>query len=160
MRISFPNIKLPDSTTNELLSNGFIKYRIDQQSNNPVGTLIENRAAIYFDFEDAVITNTTAHIVNEDFEITLVSTETISKDNISVQIYPNPFDNETTVMVNGKDFNTLSLSIFDSSGRVVKEITGSGNQIQVNKEKLTQGIYFFKLSSEGEWIQSGKIIVK
>jgi len=160
LRISFPNIKLPDSTTNELLSNGFIKYRIDQQSNNPVGTLIENRAAIYFDFEDAVITNTTAHIVNEDFEITLVSTETISKDNISVQIYPNPFDNETTVMVNGKDFNTLSLSIFDSSGRVVKEITGSGNQIQVNKEKLTQGIYFFKLSSEGEWIQSGKIIVK
>jgi hypothetical protein len=151
---------LPDTISNEPLSHGFIKYRIDQQAGNPLGTIIENRAGIYFDFEPVVITNTTRHIVNEDFEISMVSTEPILKENVSIQVFPNPFDNQTTIKVSGFDFPTLTLSVFDLSGKLIREIKGSGNQLQLSRDGLNQGLYFYKLSSEGDLIHSGKIIVR
>jgi subtilisin-like proprotein convertase family protein len=160
LRISFPDIKLTDTITNEPLSHGFIKYRIDQQNSNPVGTVIENRAGIYFDFEPVVLTNTTRHIIFEDFEATVVGTEHVLKENVSVQVFPNPFDNLTNFKVSGFDFPSLTLSVFDLSGKLIREIKGSGNQLQLSRDGLNQGLYFYKLSSEGDLIHSGKIIVR
>jgi len=55
---SFPDSKLPDSNRNELLSHGYIAYRIKPKSTVVAGDLINNTAAIYFDFNLPVITNT------------------------------------------------------------------------------------------------------
>jgi hypothetical protein len=55
----FDHIMLPDSLTNEEESKGFFNYTVNQRQNNPLGTVIENTAYIYFDFNDAIITNTT-----------------------------------------------------------------------------------------------------
>lgn len=55
---TFNNILLPDNTTDDLGSNGFIKYRIKPKSNVVVGDEISNTASIYFDYNDAIITNT------------------------------------------------------------------------------------------------------
>jgi uncharacterized repeat protein (TIGR01451 family) len=62
---TFDNILLPDSTTNEPESNGFITFTVDQVPNLPNGTIINNQADIYFDFNDPIITNETDHIVND-----------------------------------------------------------------------------------------------
>lgn len=63
----FNNIMLPDSNTNEAASHGFIRFRIAQKANNAIGTVIENSAAIYFDFNAPIVTNTTLHTVDENF---------------------------------------------------------------------------------------------
>jgi len=55
---TFENILLPDSTTNEVRSHGFIKYRIRPKNNLVIGDVINNSANIYFDFNEPVITNT------------------------------------------------------------------------------------------------------
>ncbi len=60
---TFSNIKLPDSTTNEPESNGFVTFTVNQVKNLPDGTEINNRVGIYFDFNDPIITNTTSHII-------------------------------------------------------------------------------------------------
>lgn len=67
LKISFPGILLPDSTTNEPASQGFVKFRISQKPDNPVDAQIKNSAAIYFDFNAPVITNEVFHIIGEDF---------------------------------------------------------------------------------------------
>ncbi|MCF8258799.1 MAG: SBBP repeat-containing protein, partial [Flavobacteriales bacterium] len=59
----FNNILLPDSTTDELGSNGFVAFKVQQVPDLPYGTVIENTANIYFDFEEPVITNTYYHTV-------------------------------------------------------------------------------------------------
>lgn len=64
---TFNNILLPDSTTNEQASHGFVRFSIPQKPDNQIGTIIENTAAIYFDFNDPVATNTYRHTVAEDF---------------------------------------------------------------------------------------------
>jgi uncharacterized protein (TIGR02145 family)/uncharacterized repeat protein (TIGR01451 family) len=60
----FPQIMLPDSNVNEPASNGFITFTINQIPNLPGASQITNRAAIYFDFNEPIITNTTLHTIN------------------------------------------------------------------------------------------------
>jgi hypothetical protein len=52
----FDDIDLPDSTTNEAESHGFVKFRIRPVQPVLAGTLIENIANIYFDFNPPIIT--------------------------------------------------------------------------------------------------------
>ncbi|WP_338766394.1 T9SS type A sorting domain-containing protein [Bernardetia sp. ABR2-2B] len=63
LRFQFDNINLPDSNSNEPESHGFIKFKIKQKENNRIGTVIKNRAAIYFDFNSPIITNTISNKV-------------------------------------------------------------------------------------------------
>ena len=56
IRWDFPNILLVDSVKNEPDSHGFVKFNIEQKPNNPDGTVIENTAGIYFDFNAPIIT--------------------------------------------------------------------------------------------------------
>ena len=65
--VSFEDIKLVDSTTNEPLSNGFFTYSIQQQPDLPTGTIINNQAAIYFDYNPPILTNTAFHTIARYF---------------------------------------------------------------------------------------------
>ena len=65
---TFDNIMLPDSTTDEPGSNGFITFTVNQVPNLPNGTLINNQADIYFDFNAPIITNETDHLINDMIE--------------------------------------------------------------------------------------------
>lgn len=55
----FYHINLPDSTTNEKASHGFVKFKIRPKSESSFGTIIKNKAAIYFDYNSPIITNET-----------------------------------------------------------------------------------------------------
>ncbi|TVR37013.1 MAG: T9SS C-terminal target domain-containing protein [Cryomorphaceae bacterium] len=59
----FPEIYLPDSTTNEPESHGFLKFSVQTLADVPVGDVINNTAAIYFDENPPIITNTTWHTI-------------------------------------------------------------------------------------------------
>lgn len=53
----FNDIKLLDSFSNEPASHGYISYRIKPKVPIAIGSVISNRAAVYFDFNPAVLTN-------------------------------------------------------------------------------------------------------
>ncbi|WP_224997958.1 gliding motility-associated C-terminal domain-containing protein [Cesiribacter sp. SM1] len=53
----FKKINLPDSTTNERASHGFVKFKISPKEGLPKGTIIRNKADIYFDYNSPIITN-------------------------------------------------------------------------------------------------------
>jgi uncharacterized repeat protein (TIGR01451 family) len=61
---TFNNIMLADSFSNEEASHGFITYTVNQVADLANGTEITNSAAIYFDSNEPVITNTTLHTIN------------------------------------------------------------------------------------------------
>ena len=63
LKFTFDNIMLPDSAANLVESNGYIKFTIRQKEGNLPGTVIENSAGIYFDFNAPVITNTVFHTI-------------------------------------------------------------------------------------------------
>ncbi|MCB0780348.1 MAG: T9SS type A sorting domain-containing protein [Flavobacteriales bacterium] len=57
--VVFDQIMLPDSNVNEPESHGFFTFRIRALAGLPDFTAVENSAGIFFDFNDAVVTNTT-----------------------------------------------------------------------------------------------------
>ncbi len=63
IKFIFKNIFLPDSTTNEPRSHGFIAYKIKPFSNLSVGATVTNMSSIFFDFNKAVLTNQTGNTV-------------------------------------------------------------------------------------------------
>jgi uncharacterized repeat protein (TIGR01451 family) len=63
----FKPIMLPDSNVNEVASHGYLKFKIAQQPDLADGTIIENTAAIYFDQNDPVLTNTVLHTIGYPF---------------------------------------------------------------------------------------------
>lgn len=54
---TFSNINLPPSSMNEPGSHGFVTFRVRPKADVADCTLIENSAAIFFDFNEPVITN-------------------------------------------------------------------------------------------------------
>jgi uncharacterized repeat protein (TIGR01451 family) len=61
----FDNINLPDSTTDEPGSHGFVKFRVRTDSTLVLGDSVTNTAGIYFDYNDPVHTNTVATRVEQ-----------------------------------------------------------------------------------------------
>ncbi|MGV3630344.1 MAG: DUF7619 domain-containing protein [Bacteroidota bacterium] len=53
----FDSILLPDSTTNFIGSQGYVRFRIKHVAGLGIGSEISNQAGIYFDMNPAVITN-------------------------------------------------------------------------------------------------------
>jgi len=160
IEFTFNNIMLPDSFVNEPRSNGFIKYRIKQLRDNPLGTVIYNTAAIYFDFNEPIFTNTTFHEIGEDYlpEVLITSTYPIGSSTLeSVHIYPNPFTKQTTIELPKAIVGTFTL--MDTQGRIVKTITSNDKLIQLSSEGLANGVYFYSIESEGTFLYAGKVIV-
>ncbi len=61
----FINILLPDSNVNEPLSHGYIRFRIKTVSTLPLGSVVPNKANIYFDYNAPVITNVATTTVQD-----------------------------------------------------------------------------------------------
>jgi hypothetical protein len=67
LTLSFKNIRLVDSFTNEKKSHGFFTYQLQLKDSIATGTRISNRAAIYFDFNMPIITKAVEHIIGKDY---------------------------------------------------------------------------------------------
>lgn len=72
MVFTFANINLPDSMSDPLGSQGFVEFELGLEAGLSVGTTIENSAAIYFDFNPPIFTNTVLNTIytQPDVELT------------------------------------------------------------------------------------------
>ena len=170
LRFQFNPIYLPDSNANEPASNGFIQYNIAQQANLPNGTIINNSASIYFDYNAPVKTNTTLHTVCDNCypeNISNAGTVVLDLDeaalpNYKVLAIPNPFSTETRIEVQGYNEQgaSLKLEVYDVMGRLQTTLNGNQNgQFLLQRGEMPVGIYFFRISERGKLLQSGRLMV-
>jgi len=158
---TFNNIMLPDSNVNEPLSHGFVKFEVEQEPDLPLGTLIENTAAIYFDFNAPIITNTYFHTVNRDVHTLILSADEPLVEDLEVLVHPNPFSHQTTIEVQGEEYQQLQLLVYDTRGQqVMQQSASSSNRIQLARGNLTSGVYMYQLLGDEQLINTGKIVVK
>lgn len=60
----FEDINLPDSSTNEPMSKGYVKFRVGLMPTVLPNDIVNNQARIYFDNNPPIYTNTTENILN------------------------------------------------------------------------------------------------
>lgn len=148
VNFNFPLIFLPDSTTNEPESHGFVKYAIRTKPNLQLGTYLRNTAYIYFDFNEPIITNTTETLYDLTIGYEMV-------DDQSILVYPNP--TASTVQLLEYANQTVSVSLFDISGKAVaKQMCVNG---ELDLSKLNPGIYLGVISaSQGQPARRFKVV--
>jgi uncharacterized repeat protein (TIGR01451 family) len=139
---TFNNINLPDSTTNQEGSNGFVTFHVDQIPNLAPGIQITNDADIYFDFNDPITTNTTIHRIYEGF-VSVLNVEELTQSGKSLLVYPNPTTHSITIK--GEKNMNQSFSIYDQMGREVFKSKLNGITTEVNLSILSKGIYTLKI---------------
>jgi hypothetical protein len=75
LRFIFERIMLPDSTSDPLGSQGFVRFTVRHRPALPEATEVHNHAAIYFDLNPPIITNTVL-VINLKYTWSCASTST------------------------------------------------------------------------------------
>lgn len=152
LKFTFENILLPDSASNQLGSNGYIKYYVAQVANNPVGTHIENRAAIYFDFNKPVITNTAFHRIGKHF---IVSGIQSVPNGSAIEVFPNPGSAAWNVVI---PIDQAIMRLENVQGQVLFTKALNKGLNVISAIDLSPGLYWFQISGPGLSTQSGKLV--
>ena len=149
----FQNILLVDSFENEKASHGFVKFSIQpKQIPLSIGTQLQNKAGIYFDYNAPIITNTTLNTVVKP------TTKTIETQDDYLTIFPNPAENELFIQLQKTPRSILHINIYNSLGQLVdkEDLKESINVLKVNN--LTNGLYFIRITN-GVQTQSHNFII-
>jgi uncharacterized repeat protein (TIGR01451 family) len=158
LKFEFNHILLPDSTTNEAASHGFVQFRISQKKDLPINTVIYNKATVSFDFSAPVLTNETYHTVGQDYLIVYVSTDSPENGAPGCTVLPNPFQDAATIT-----FETA----FSGEFLLLNAEKGLVRQTQIQDQKtfrfermgLAPGVYFFEFRDQNHIAAKGKIII-
>ena len=152
----FSNINLLDSTTNEPESHGFATFRITPQIDLPDGTELPNKAAIFFDNSDPIITNTVINTIGEPTNVKPGD----------VAIYPNPMTNFTTIRILPRQLDSneeeiQSIEIYTMLGHQVLSMNGlTGTRVMIERGELPSGYYIVKVKSNKGVFYIGKLLVQ
>lgn len=135
LKFTFNNIHLVWASENEINSNGMVTYSIHQKTNLPIGTEIKNTAAIFFDYNAPVITNTTLNTIGNPQGVPEV------RSGSDLCIYPNPVSDILYVKVKEYD-KIIYIAIYDLTGRLLrKESVTEDALLKIPVTELTAGVY-------------------
>jgi hypothetical protein len=80
-------------------------------------------------------------------------------DNNATNVYPNPFSTSTTFSL-ANEVNNATISLYDITGKEVKQINFSGKEVTFDRGTLASGIYFYSIVNEDQSIKTGKLIIQ
>jgi uncharacterized repeat protein (TIGR01451 family) len=144
----FNNIMLPDSTSDPEGSIGHVQYRIKPLPGLEVGTVIENTAHIYFDFNEAIVTNTTQNVFT-----TSTGVEEISA--LGLHVFPNPGNGLYQVALNTTFVGPTLLEVYDLAGMRVAEQRVDGAISVLDLSGQSAGLYLLRV-----WNERGSEVVR
>ncbi len=140
LKIRFIDIYLPDiSHPNE--NTGYVCFSIRQKQGLQPGTVINNSAQIFFDFNVPVSTNTTTNTIFTPLSISELSAP-------SFHIYPNPASDKITFSYNQRIEKLVIYNIYGQAVKIVRPgyaLHEPGSQ-EIDISELASGIYFVSIN--------------
>ena len=159
LEFRFANILLPDSTTNEPASHGFVQFSVTPKADLPPGTTVRNRAAIYFDVNAPVFTDYARHTVDSNF--IPVRTLGLPAPALHFSVSPNPAGRLATFnweAVQGIEFPLL-LTMSDLWGNALRQEPVFEKQHLLRRGNLPAGLCFLSITDrKGTILGAGKVI--
>jgi len=141
----FEDIHLPDSTTDEPGSHGYVAYKIKPKNNVALGDTFNDKADIFFDYNAAIETNIASTTV-----VNALSVD--SAQLLQFSVYPTPTKGLLTIHAATA---IKSVAVYSKLGQLVLKET---NASQIDISKLAQGVYFVKVVDVNGDFGSRKII--
>ena len=146
----FDPIVLPDSTSNEPGSHGFVKFGMEVEPSLPLDASIQNVANIFFDFNEPVITAPavfTVQIPQGEHEL----------NDPGVILYPNPTSGDVIVQLDCALAGVMAI-VRDALGRIVlmEQIINQRTSLLLG----SSGIYIVELHDANGRMASKRVMVE
>lgn len=101
------------------------------------------------------------NLFNGDCFPLLGSIQKIKYNSISWTLYPNPFTDSAQLLFENPMFQNFKLLIIDQFGRTHDSYDNiKTGYVMINKNSLTEGLYYFYLISDNIIMTSGKLMIK
>ncbi|MEO1437942.1 MAG: T9SS type A sorting domain-containing protein [Bacteroidota bacterium] len=81
-------------------------------------------------------------------------------EELEVRILPNPFRTQTRIEVVSDQYTNLEFWVYDALGQRVDVQRFMGNQLDYQQSHLPKGLYVYEIRSNGQRLQSGKLMVQ
>ena len=140
----FANINLLDSFTNEAASHGFIKYSVEAREDLELGDELSNTAYIYFDFNEAVVTNTAVTTIE------MVSSTHTPNTNEQLGLMPNPTEGIVRVVLPIGSNGNGSLQVVSMLGQKMMQKNTTSDTETIDISNLPSGIYLIQWRADGK----------
>ena len=124
----------------------------------PTERLSKIKAAIYFDYNDPILTNTTRHTIGRPI---LTSQSEIADPGFTrVRSWPNPASESLHIVIDGAESSQLrKLELYDANGRLQQVHSFRGNQLQLSVGRLPAGLYYYNLREGQLLMNRGKVVL-
>jgi len=133
----FANINLPDSNANEAASHGLVGFRIKPHEPLSAGSVIENIANIYFDYNPPVITEPSVLVAE-------LSTGVVEQHQGRMRPYPNPATDRIFAPCSECGTAPYSVTIQAVDGKVVLQATLTSETEGIDISTLASGAYLLR----------------
>lgn len=137
-------VRLTPKTFDEAKSKGFISFSIELKDTLKIGEQVKNKAGIYFDYEDEVVTNQ-SNVERVKNSASVQSSELMN--NIPFAAYPNPSTNHLSLQTyDGK--NIESVKFFSMTGQEL--FAESSNGIDFDISSWPNGLFLVVVKIDGQ----------
>ncbi len=141
---TFSNINLPPNLlhSNDFVENrGHIRFKIRMSDKITAGTLVKNKADVWFDFANQQSTNKVYCMMGR-----LQSIDVLSVSSQNIVVYPNPVATLLTVRVPFDGMYTATVTDMQGRTCVAAQTIASG-KADIDISRLVQGVYFLSVST-------------
>lgn len=157
-----PNTVLyPVGSVGDGPSSGFVHFRVSQKPITPCDTLIINRAAIFLNDQNPIVTNeVTRKVCNDILHFITVKSVDIEMPGAEVLVFPNPFVEYADFKITGVQAKNYTFELFDVQGKRVLTNSFNHPDFRLHRYQLSPGVFFYRLSANGKPVASGKLIAE
>jgi hypothetical protein len=119
-----------------------VVFKVRAKSGLTPGTEINNTAHIFFDFNPAIVTNTTLNTIEQPLAVAELKQSFF-------RIFPNPASD--IAFIQSSDSFSGNIELIDVRGAMVKLIPALGkNQISIDLSELASGVYQVRISGTNQ----------
>lgn len=156
--IVFDQINLPDSISDEPGSHGYVCFAIQQNKTYDLNYAIKNKALIFFDFNDPIITNTVTSKVILDPSGLEDPAHPVPGKKLSIS--PNPAQESCTVSTQSILRGMGELIVTDAKGNIClrQKVLHLEQPMTLLLGQLAEGIYTVQVTGEAK-VMTGKIVI-
>ncbi|MBL0044717.1 MAG: T9SS type A sorting domain-containing protein [Flavobacteriales bacterium] len=142
LQFLFNDIMLPDSTSDETGSHGWVMFKMRPQNFLLPGASVGNGVSIYFDFNEPIYTNAAVFEIEQ-------STGVQEAPQDDLRLWPNPVTDVLNISLAGTS-GTTTVTIIDVNGRVVRNIASAavtGSTFTIPVSDLADGLYTLRIGN-------------
>ena len=153
LRFAFDSLLLPPASVDSLQSRVWVKFRVGQWPNLPVGTVIHNGAAVYLGFNAPAQSNETWHTIGAPL---YQEPPLRPVPESALWVYPTPASG--SVMLQLKRSGAYEVVVYDVGGRLIVEKAFAGTHLLMPDAWLPPGVFVVVVRTGGQLVGATKII--